>query len=55
MVKESKKREEQQKDAIKWVGKSIGESRKAMQEAAKARRDAKHRPYCLHPGSKALL
>ena len=25
-----------------------------MKEAAKTRREAKHRPYCLHPGSKAL-
>ena len=55
MRKGNQKREEWQKDAIKWVGKSMRELRKAMQEAAKARGDAKHRPYHLHPGSKATL
>ena len=31
-----------------------GEARKVMQEEVKARREDKHRPYCLHPGSKTL-
>ena len=44
----------QQKEIMKWVGKSIKAAKKIRQEAMKAKRDVIHRPYCLHPGSKAL-
>ena len=51
---EGQQREERKKESIKWVGKLIIEARKVMKQAAKTSRDAKCRPYHLHPQSKAL-
>ena len=41
-------------ESVKWVGKLIRQAREAIQQAAKARKDAKYRPYHLQPGSRAL-
>ena len=46
--------EEKKKGIVKWIGKSLKETKKIGQEARQALKDAKWRPYHLHPGSKAL-
>ena len=39
---------------MRWAGKVIKQARQAIWEAAKARKDAKNRPYHYWPGSKIL-
>ena len=52
---EKQQREQRNKESIKWVGKSIRETRKVMQQAAKARKEARHRPYHLWPDQKLFM
>ena len=42
---EKQQREKRKKENVKWVGKSLRQTTEAMQQAAKARKDAKQRPY----------
>ena len=44
----------EKKEKVRWAGKSIKQARQAIQQAAKARKDAKSRPYHHQPGSNAL-
>ena len=49
-----KAEKQKQKGIIKWIGKSVKETKKISREVRQALKDAKHRPYCLHPSSTAL-
>ena len=42
---ERQQREKRKQESVKWLGKSIGEARRAMKQVAEARKEAKHRPY----------
>ena len=49
-----KEKKVKKRGIIKWIGKSLKETRKIEWEVRQALKDAKQRPYCLHPSSKAL-
>ena len=46
--------QKKKKGIIKWIGKSVKETKKIGWEARQALKDTKQRPYCLHPSSKVL-
>ena len=52
MKTDEKKKKE--KGIVKWIGKLVKEMKKIGQELIQAMIDAKCRPNCLHPSSKAL-
>ena len=51
---ERQQREKRKKESVKWVGISIRKARRAMKQVAEVRKETKHRPYHLWPGSKVL-